>query len=131
MFKRNVKACKGVEFSAPSLAARHLKKMADVNNLIARAVRGDSSAFRPGGWYGDISDLPDTLQSILDKQLAARDYYHSLPVEIQSRFTSYEAFLNALPDEQYRDFFVQHGIFHVPSSPSPVKVEVINNNPEK
>lgn len=128
MFSRfNRPSFKGLVCSSPSPVARQLKSMVDINNLIARVTRGDSTAIKSGAFYCDVSELPDCLQGILNKELVAREAFTNLPCEVQRRYTSYEAYLNALTSDDERDFLTKHGIFKEPAvEPAPVKVEVVN-----
>lgn len=128
MFSRsNRPAFKGLVCASPSPVARHLKKMADINNLIARVARGDSTAIKAGAFFSDVSQLPEDLQGLLNKELVAREAFESLPADVQHRYTSYEAYLNALVSPDEREFLTKHGIFKEPAEePSPVKVEVVN-----
>ena len=119
---------KGLVCSSPSPVARHLKKMSDINNLIARVARGDNTAIKAGAFFGDVSALPDDLQGMLNMELVAREAFLSLPSEVQHRYTSYEAYINALYSDDERDFLIKHGILKQPEAePSPVKVQVVNN----
>lgn len=127
MFRHPHNDVKGLVCSSPSKVANHLGKMCNVNNMVARLIKGDSSVTRSGGFFGDISDLPDGLSAILNKANASREAFDRLPYEVRSRFTSYDAFLGALSKPEEKAFFQKVGIFKPDIAPeSPVKVEVVN-----
>lgn len=127
MFRHPHHDVKGLVCSSPCKVAKHLVKMCNINNMVARLLKGDSSVTRAGGFYGDISDLPDGLSGMLNKANASRLAFDTLPYDVRSRFTSYEAFLSALTNPEEKSYFQKVGIFKPDVAPEvPVKVEVVN-----
>lgn len=111
-----------IDFSgSPSLCQSQFKEQQDINNMIARLARGDTSVLKQTGFYYDISNIPDNLQDALSMQLRARDIWHyEGNADIRQRFVSPENLIDFLADERNRDEAVKLGL--IKEVPLPVNV---------
>lgn len=64
----------------------------DINNIIKRYTKGDMSAVRSGGVFGDVSGLGD-FRECMEKVRNANEAFASLPAEVRDRFSSDPALL--------------------------------------
>lgn len=112
--------------SGASKTETHWKDYQNINNIIARVIRGDSSCIRRGAVHADISEMPDTLQDALNAQHEAAYAYDALPASVKAEYPTAEAFYAACHDPSQKDKLVSLGVADSPTVESPVKVEVIN-----
>ena len=104
---------------------RHLAGLCDVNNIVARAMRGDVSMIRSGGQYADLSNMPADLHSALNLGKAAEAAWSSLPDDLKKIYATPEALLHAIQDDSQREVFERNGMLE--KAAEAVKVEVVNN----
>lgn len=112
-----------------SRTEQHWKKYADIDNIIKRALGGDTSVYRSGGRNADISDMPDNLQDALNQQISAASLFDALTDDAKRHFGNPEGLLRALENPAEAENFVKLGLAEVPAEPDTVKVEVVNSNP--
>jgi hypothetical protein len=99
--------------------------MCDINNMIARAIAGDTSVIRRGG-YVDVSHMPDDMQEVLNIGNRAREAYEALPADLRAVYPSPDVFLAALGDPEERKRLEKFGIINPPEPPpAPIAVKVI------
>lgn len=127
MFKRirkRIKTC----FRGPSLTEQKWKDRQDVNSIVARCLRGDTSGLKTCGFqFADVSDMPKTLQEMLNRHMDLTSAFDSLPTDAREHYGTPSRFLKALSDENEVANFRKFGLLkEAPSEPTPVKVEVIN-----
>lgn len=127
MFKRNRKRVRFVTFGK-SETEQKWKDRQDVNSIVERCLRGDTSGLKTCGFqFADISDVPKTLQEMLNYRMSASSAFDSLPAEAREHYGTPSRFLKALSDENEVANFKKFGLLkEAVSEPSPVKVEVIN-----
>lgn len=105
----------------------HWQKTADINNIIARALGGDSSVYRSGAVNADVSDMPDNLHDALNQQIEAASLFDALTDDAKQYFGSPEGLLRAVMNPNEKDNLVRFGLAEpVPTEPPAVKVEVVN-----
>lgn len=127
MFKRIVEVRNtSLRFEGKSLTEQHHKRDCDINRLFNRLVGGDTTVLKTGGVYADITEMPSSLQMVLNHQIDGRRAYESLPDSVRSRFTTAESFYAAVMDNNSRKTFEELGLIKVPQDPPAVKVEVVN-----
>lgn len=119
-----VTSSKGLGFSKPSKCQRHLAKMCDIRTMIARALSGDVSVFSRAS-YADVSNVPDSMQDILNSVCRGREAYDSLSDSVKAVYPSPEAFMSALSNPDERTRLVSLGVFEKVPSETPVAVRVI------
>lgn len=100
----------------------------NVNSIVARCLRGDTSGLKQCGFqYADLTEMPKSLQEMLNRRMNADSVFDSLPEEAKERYQTPSRFVNALNDENERPFFEKFGLLKKSEpTPDPVKVEVIN-----
>lgn len=59
---------------------------ADINNIIARVIRGDTSMLNFNDTYGDFINTPTNLIDAMNIQLRANAMWNSLPAEIRKEY---------------------------------------------
>lgn len=65
----------------------------DLNVIIARVHAGEFDLLNKApGYYGDVSNMPQTLQEILQTRIDARVMYNNLPVDVQKNM-DFESFM--------------------------------------
>nr|CAI9750463.1 virion structural protein [Microvirus sp.] len=115
----------GLVFSQPTKCQQHLSKMCDVNNMIARAIAGDTSVIRRGTYF-DVSQMPDDMQEVLNIGNRAREAFEALPADLRVVYPSPDVFLAALGNPEERKRLEKFGIINPPEPPpAPVAVKVI------
>lgn len=115
----------GLVFTQPTKCQQHLSKMCDINNMIARAIAGDTSVIRRGG-YADVSQVPDDMQEVLNIGNRAREAYEALPADLRAVYPSPDVFLAALGNPDERKRLEKFGIINPPEPPpAPIAVKVI------
>lgn len=114
-----------------SLTEQKWRERQDVNNIVERCLRGDTSGLKTCGFqYADVADMPKTLQEMLNQRLSADAVFDSLPSDAKEHYVTPSRFIKALSDESERSYFEKFGLLKKPEpKPDPVKVEVINPNP--
>lgn len=125
MFRARKCGSCGLVFTQPTKCQQHLSKMCDINNMIARAVAGDTSVIRRGS-YVDVSHMPDDMQEVLNIGNRAREAYEALPADLRAAYPSPDVFLAALGNPDERKRLEKFGIVNPPEPPpAPVAVKVI------
>lgn len=111
-----------------SLTEQKWRDRQDVNSIVARCLRGDNSGLKTCGFqFADVSDIPKTLQEMLNSRIEADRAFDDLPLEAKEHYGTPARFVSALSDENERPFFEKFGLLKKPvETPSPVKVEVVN-----
>jgi hypothetical protein len=99
-----------LHFEGQSRAETHLARQCDVNYLYNRLVGGDTSVLKTGGVYADISEMPDTLQGVLNTQISGRRAYEALPDSVRARYRTAEEFYSAAMNPSNREEFEALGI---------------------
>lgn len=129
MFRRIVeKRTTSLFFKGESRTEQHHQRDCDINRLFNRLVGGDPTVIRSGGVYADVSEMPSTLQAVLNKQIDGRRAYERLPDSVRNRYGTAEDFFAAVQDPNSRKTFEELGLVEIPKAVEPVKVEVINNS---
>lgn len=126
MFSRPVHRKVLARPSGASKTEVHWKDYQDINNIIARVMRGDSSAIRRGAVHADVSEMPDTLQDALNQQKEAAYAYDALPDAVKAKYPTAEAFYAACQDPSQKEELAKLGLLNVPEDEKPVKVEIAN-----
>lgn len=125
MFRARKCGSCGLVFTQPTKCQQHLSKMCDINNMIARAIAGDTSVIRRGS-YVDVSQMPDDMQEVLNIGNRAREAYEALPADLRAVYPSPDVFLAALGDPEERKRLEKFGIINPPEPPpAPIAVKVI------
>lgn len=125
MFRNRKCGSCGLVFTQPTKCQQHLSKMCDINNMIARAIAGDTSVIRRGA-YVDVSHMPDDLQQVLNIGNRAREAYDALPADLRAAYPSPDVFLAALGNPDERKRLEKFGIINPPEPPpAPIAVKVI------
>lgn len=114
----------GLRFTQPTRCQSHLAKMCDVNYMIARAVQGDASVYRRG-FHGDVSDMPEDMQSFMNAIVRGREAYDALPAAVRQVYPSAEVFMTALSDPSEKERLVKLGVFKEVKAAEPLAVRVI------
>lgn len=115
---------KGLAFDEPTKTQVHLRKFADINYMIERALGGDSSVYRRGSFV-DVSGSPEDFQDFLNIQRKALEAYESLPVNVRARYTTPEAFFAAANNEESRAEFARLGLLINRTPEGPVMVQIV------
>ena len=127
-FRRNIDGRKtSLRFEGKSKTEAHHMRDCDINRLFNRLVGGDISVIKRGAVYADISEMPNTLQAVMNKQIDCRRAYEALPDNVRARYKTAEEFYRAVNDENSRSTFKELGLIVEPKPIEPVKVEVINS----
>ena len=130
MFKRTRNRVRVAPLGA-SLTEQKWRERQDVNNIVERCLRGDTSGLKTCGFqFADVADMPKTLQDMLNQRLSADAVFDSLPTEAKEHYVTPSRFIKALSDESERSHFEKFGLLKKPEPKAdPVKVEVINPSP--
>lgn len=65
----------------------------DLNVIIARVHAGEVDLLsQSNGFYGDVSEMPQTFQEILQTRIDARVMYNNLPLDVQKNM-DFDSFL--------------------------------------
>lgn len=128
------KSIAGISFSLPSKCQKHLAKMCDIRTMISRALAGDTSVYSKGS-YSDVTNVPDSMQDLLNLATKGREAYDSLPDSVKSVYPSPEVFISALYNKDEKQRLLSLGVFAKKPVDAPVEVRVINpvnegTNPE-
>lgn len=116
----------GLSFDGQSTCTQqHLAKMTDVNAMLERALRGDTSVFRRGMPIVDATTVPSELQEVLNGQIKARNAYYALPPAVREAYPTPEAFFNACHDKTQIEKLRELGLVEKPAEDAPVRVEVV------
>ncbi len=130
MFRNRKCGSCGLVCTQPTKCQQHLSKMCDINNMIARAIAGDTSVIRRGS-YVDVSHIPDDMQTVLNIGNRAREAYEALPANLRAVYPSPEVFLSALGNPDERKRLEGFGIVNPPQPPpAPIAVKVIPEGDE-
>lgn len=115
-------------FTGPSLTEQKWKDRQDVNSIVARCLRGDSSGLKTCGFqFADVSDMPKTLQEMLNRSRDLNAAFDTLPSEAREHYGTPSRFLKALSDENEVANFRKFGLLKPePTEPEPIKVQVTN-----
>lgn len=111
-----------------SMTQSQFKDQCDLNYLIARLQRGDTSVLKSTGVYYDVSNLPTDLQSALQLQIDASHVWENSPV-LKARFGVVENMLDFLSRSENREEAIKLGLISAPSgvqssaTPSPTVAE--------
>lgn len=119
------KPMSGLAGFGTSKAQAHLAKFCDINTMVSRALAGDTSVFRRGD-YLDCSRLPESMQDMLNHQIAAKQAYDSLPEDVRKRYSSPELFLEACENPENAADFVKLGLAFERKPDQPLTVRVVN-----
>lgn len=99
----------------------------DINNVMKRAVAGDTSLIRnTEGVFADVSDYGD-FAKCMHRVITARREFEALPSNIRKKFGNDPSnMLSFLADSANDEEAVKLGLKVMPKADTPVKVEVIN-----
>lgn len=102
----------------------------DLNNKIARVLKGDPSVATRSGFYADVSGLED-YQSCLNKVMAAEDLFMALPAKVRKRFANDpQAMIDFVGDSRNRSEAIDLGLIDAPSpSPASASEEASTSSP--
>lgn len=109
-----------------SLTEQHWRDRQDVNNIVARCLRGDTSDLRNDGLYQDISELPEDLHGLLQVASRRDAIYDALPDAVREKYRTPADFVNACHDPKERENLKALGLVKTPEQEIPIKVEVTN-----
>lgn len=124
MFTRKRNRVKVVPFGA-TLTEQHWKKHQDVNNIVARCLRGDYSGLKKFGVNTDISAAPSSLQEYLNQRISAEQAFDALPEVVKAKFPTPADMVRACGDESSRADFEKLGLLAPVVKDEPVKVEIV------
>lgn len=96
-----------------SLTQTQFKNQCDLNLLIARLQRGDTSMLKHTGVYYDTTNIPSDLQSALQVQINARDIW-SASEDVRARFGTVENLLDFLSFSDNREEAIKLGLIQAP-----------------
>lgn len=113
---------------------QHFKVHQDVNNIVARCMRGDMSGLKSHGINDDVSNLPDNLHDLLIQRSENSNFLESvfdkIPEDVRKIYKTPSEFLSALSDEGNRPVFERFGIFKKKNATSvPVTSSPDNSSP--
>lgn len=116
---------------APSGASKTEQKWRDrqdVNSIVARCLRGDTTGLVQCGInYADTTILPNTLQELLNQRISAQVAFDSLPADVKEHYVTPSNFLAACNSEAEKENLTRFGLLEpAPVEPAPVKVEITN-----
>ena len=97
------------------------KESADINNIIRRVTRGDTSVINAAGIYGDFTGRSTSLIDAMNIQLRAEKAWASLPAEIRKEYDN--DVQKYLADFGTEHFWKLHGI-EPNKEVEPIKEEV-------
>lgn len=126
MFSRSVHRKVLMRPQGASKTEPHWQKYQDINNIISRVMRGDSSVIRHGAVHADVSEMPDTLQDALNQQKEAAYAYDALPDAVKAKYPTAEAFYAACQDPSKKEELSKLGLLNVPEDTKPVEVKIVN-----
>lgn len=86
----------------------------DLNIILARLQRGDTSMLKSTGVYYDISNAPEDLQSALHVLRRGHYVWNAQGEDFHKRFGTIESFFDFIGNDANRDEAVKLGI--IPSS---------------
>lgn len=104
---------------------------ADINEIVRRfGITGQLPDPRPGGAYGDFSEVTD-FQSALNALLEAQEAFDALPSQLRERFSNDPAkFLEFVQDDDNYEEARKLGLLAEPEpDPAPVRVIVESGEP--
>lgn len=131
MFKR-IRRDVGLVCKDKSRTEAHHLRRCDINSMVNRLMGGDVTVLNnKPPIYADVSEIPDNLQAIFNHQIDARRGFESLPENVRRRYPTAEEFYHAVNDPNSRATFEELGLIVKPTTPEPVKVEVVNKTPDK
>lgn len=68
----------------------------DINKLVQRYANGDVTAFgAPGGFYGDVSGMPQNLAEVFNLNQRSHSFFENLPDDLKKDFGSYQEFMES------------------------------------
>lgn len=68
----------------------------DVNKLVQRYANGDVTALgTPGGFYADVSGMPQNLAEVFSLNQRSRSFFDNLPEDLKKDFGSYQEFMES------------------------------------
>lgn len=104
------------------------KDRQDVNAIVARCLRGDTSGLRQCGFnYADTTILPNTLQELLNQRISAEMAFDTLPAEVREHYITPSNFFKACHSEAEQENLTRFGLLAPkPVEAPPVKVEITN-----
>lgn len=109
-----------------SLTEQHFRDRQDVNSIVERCLRGDTSGLRACGVNADISYVATDLQTMLNNRIEADMAFDSLPTAVKEKFKTPSDFLAACSDESNRQLFDELGLLVKVAEVKPVEVKVVN-----
>lgn len=113
--------------SGASLTEQKWKDRQDVNSIVARCLRGDTSGLRQCGLnYADTTIAPKTLQELLNQRISAEMAFDALPAEVREHYVTPSNFAKACTDENERANLERFGLIKPTPVETPIKVEVTN-----
>lgn len=119
MYRKNHRPCGGLSFEGQVTRTQsHLAKQTSVQYMLERCLRGDTSVLNNRPNLGNALDVPDDLQSLLNKQLEARRAYEELPIEVRNAYPTPQAFFNACHDKTQIEKLRQLGLVETPATPA-------------
>lgn len=111
----------------PSLTEQQYAKDCDANEIVKKHLRtGQSIEFRQGGFYADLSEVPD-LNQALDIVAKAQFAFDELASDVRDRFgNSPLKMIEFLNNPKNREEAQQLGLLKAPEPvPEPLKVKII------
>ena len=110
MFNRTRKRVR-VAPEGASLTEQKWRDRQDVNSIVSRCLRGDTSGLKTCGFqFADVSEIPQTLQDMLNCRIESDRIFDQLPEDARTRYVTPTRFLAALYDENERPFFEKFGL---------------------
>lgn len=110
----NYKQKDGVKFKTPSLTQQQFKDECDINKIMDRYLRtgvlSDPLNMRGPGTYGDFTEMGD-YQENMNKIIAAREMFDSLPSKVRNRFGNNPAeMINFVLDSSNKNEAIKLGL---------------------
>lgn len=99
-YGRKILSCTGERDSYQEIQAS--LEETKIENILARALAGDNSVFRPDGIYADVADMPKNLIEARESIVKLENLWQSVPTEIKNKYNNnVEEFIGASGSEQW------------------------------
>lgn len=104
---KGVKTLQIVDYKDFNLEIQTFASMCDIENVIARASLGDTTALNVrSGFYGDVTGMPRTMAEMYQKYNDSQNIFEKLPAQLKEKFNnSFEQFWSEYGSEKFEDKF--------------------------
>lgn len=115
-----------------SKVQQNFKDEVDINNIIARAKKGQNPLFsQKQPMYADLSDLPDYKEA-LNTVIKAEEAFSALPGKLKKHFEHNPKILvDYMSDPENFDESIELGLRAKPTKQKPVEVVLSGNDPKE